>query len=324
VKFAKRRCIQLNGQEIERTPLLVPSFSSKGFPDVKKIIQTTSEVIDGATLVSAYDLAHELIEGPFDFPQLIFLDSGGYEASKDSDLSELGDYEHAVREWNSDMHEATIAKWSSKSPTVLISYDHPKERTSISEQIDRANLLAANRKDLARELLLKPETDRSHYLNIASVITHIGAIAQFDVVGVTEKEIGSCILERMQNIAKLRQALDSVRMDIPIHVFGSLDTISSPLYFLAGADIFDGLTWLRFAYHDGFTMYKHNFGAMSLGINAKSHLVDGRCWFSNYGYLVELQLEMRRALSNGGFSSFRYHSDLFERSYLSLVEAMEE
>jgi len=36
--LAERRVIGRNGQEIERTPLLVPSFSSKGFPEVKKIV----------------------------------------------------------------------------------------------------------------------------------------------------------------------------------------------------------------------------------------------------------------------------------------------
>ena len=92
--LAKRRAIQRDGVPVERTPLLVPSFSSKGFPDVAKIIKTTEEVIEGATLVSAYDMHYERINPPFDFASLIFLDSGGYEASKDTDLSELGDYEH--------------------------------------------------------------------------------------------------------------------------------------------------------------------------------------------------------------------------------------
>lgn len=36
--LAQRRALKLHGREIERTPLLVPSFSSKGFPDVRNII----------------------------------------------------------------------------------------------------------------------------------------------------------------------------------------------------------------------------------------------------------------------------------------------
>jgi hypothetical protein len=70
----------------------------------------------------------------------------------------------------------------------------------------------------------------------------------------------------MQNIAKLRNALTKAGIDIPIHVFGSLDSVTTPLYFLAGADVFDGLTWLRFAFHEGQTLYKQNYGALHLGV----------------------------------------------------------
>jgi hypothetical protein len=94
------------------------------------------------------------------------------------------------------------------------------------------------------------------------------------------------------------------------------------MYFLAGADIFDGLTWLRFAFHAGYTMYKHNYGALELGVKTGSHIIDGRCWFHNYGYLVDLQLEMRRFLNNGDFGCFRYHAGLFERAYGNMKEVV--
>jgi hypothetical protein len=66
--LAKRRVLKIDGQEIERTPLLISSFSSKGFPDVDKIVKYCSELIDGATLVSAYDLHYANIVPPLDFP----------------------------------------------------------------------------------------------------------------------------------------------------------------------------------------------------------------------------------------------------------------
>ena len=43
-------------------------------------------------------------------------------------------------------------------------------------------------------------------------------------------------------------ALDDAGVGIPIHVFGSLDPLISPIYWLAGAEIFDGLTWINMAY----------------------------------------------------------------------------
>src|SRR4051794_14219187 len=79
-----------------QTPLLVPSFSSKGFTppngpsEVNKIIETVSEWIDGTFLISAYDISKGHIPRPEDLtnkPEIVILDSGGYEISDDHDLS---------------------------------------------------------------------------------------------------------------------------------------------------------------------------------------------------------------------------------------------
>ncbi len=322
--LAKRRALKLNGKEIERTPLLVPSFSSKGFPEVKKIISYCSELIEGATLVSAYDIYHKKIKPPFDFPSLIFLDSGGYEASKDAELSDLGDREHRPKRWTREMHEEVIADWTSLVPSVLISYDHPKTRVSITEQIDRALAIAPGRGEFLRELLLKPETEKQTQLPIAEVVRHVHRFGEFDIIGVTEKEIGRSLVERMKHIARLRRALTAAGLETPIHVFGSLDTISTPMYFLAGADIFDGLTWLRFAFHEGLTVYKHNFGALRLGMDTRADVVDGRCWNQNYYYVKELELEMRRFLKGHDFGVFTHHGPLFQAALASAMEALGE
>jgi hypothetical protein len=44
------------------------------------------EYISDEVLVSAYDLHYKQLEPGFDFASLIFLDSGGYEASKDAEI----------------------------------------------------------------------------------------------------------------------------------------------------------------------------------------------------------------------------------------------
>jgi hypothetical protein len=105
-------------------------------------------------------------------------------------------------------------------------------------------------------------------------------------------------------------------------VFGSLDTVTTPMYFLAGADIFDGLTWLRFAFHAGNTVYKHNFGALKYGVGTKAHMIDAHCWHDNYYYLREMELEMRRYLSSGDISEFKYHAELFRTALRSTIEAI--
>jgi hypothetical protein len=320
--LAKKRSLQLDGLEIARTPLLVPSFSSKGFPQVAKIIETTEEVIESAVLISAYDLYYHHITPPFDFASLIFLDTGGYEASKDLDLSDLGDRDYAPRQWSQEMHESALATWDSRIPTVIISYDHPKERLPIKTQIQRAKRIASSRTSVLREILIKPETKGQTLVKVESIASNIHALADFDIIGLTEKEIGNSLLSRMENIARVRLALDKAGLDKPIHVFGSLDTISTPMYFLAGADIFDGLTWLRFAYREGYTIYKHNYGAVELGVREKAHLIDARCWFHNYGYLKDLELDMRRFLKQHDFRELKYHSEMFREAYESIAEAV--
>ena len=321
--LAKRRSLILNSHEIERTPLLVPSFSSKGFPEVANIIEYCSELIDNVMLVSAYDLHYEKIKPPFDFASLIFLDSGGYEASKDAELSDYGDKEHFPKEWSREFYEAQIAAWNTgpNTTSVIVSYDHPKERLDIRAQIDRATGMAAGRTDILREILLKPETVGQTRLQIDAIIKNIHRLAEFDIIGMTEKELGDSIRARMASIARIRRALTGAGLETPIHIFGSLDTVTTPMYFLAGADIFDGLTWLRFVFHNGYTIYKQNYSALELGVRTSSSVIDAKCWHQNYYYINQLEDEMRRFLLKNDFSSFRCHSEKLEMAYQSVVEA---
>lgn len=319
--LAGKRSLRFRGAEIERTPLLVPSFSSKGFPDIGKIVKYSEELIEGPALVSAYDLHYNEIAPPLDFASLLFLDSGGYEASKDLDLSDFGDKRYQPRKWARESHEAVLATWRSRVPTVLISYDHPRERLLIDQQIERARGMAPGRTDVLREILIKPETADQRFLNVERIGQHVHSLAQFDIIGVTEKEVGYSLLDRMKNLGRLRTALNKAGLNTPIHVFGSLDTITTPMYFLAGADIFDGLTWLRFAYYDGRTLYKQNYGA-TVGLSIKAHVLDGICWNHNYRYLQELQLEMRRFLNAFDYNAFRFNGELFRNGVESVMEAI--
>jgi hypothetical protein len=243
------------------------------------------------------------------------------EAGKDEDFSELAEHSHSPQSWTPENHQAILDSWESNVPTVVISYDHPKKRIPITEQIDRAQALPA-RENALREILLKPETDGQRLLNLDHVVSHVHRLAQLDIIGITEKEIGSSILDRMKNVARLRIALGKAGLNTPIHVFGSLDTLSTPLYFVAGADIFDGLTWLRFGYREGQTLYRQNFGALTLGVHTKAHMIDARCWVSNLQYLKDLELEMRRFLKDHSFEAFKYHRGIIEQSFQTVAEAV--
>ncbi|MDW3181367.1 hypothetical protein [Roseobacter sp.] len=67
----------------------------------------------------------------------------------------------------------------------------------------------------------------------------------------TEKEIGASTKDRLTFLAAFRDLLDEAGMETAIHVFGGLDPLMTPLYFLAGADVFDGLSWLGYAFKMG-------------------------------------------------------------------------
>jgi hypothetical protein len=143
--LARRRTVRLGNATELKTPILLPSFSSKGFPKVQKILKASEEYIADEILVSAYDISHGILFQKFDFASAIFLDSGGYEASRDADLSEVYEGEHVVKDWNPEMYQEVMQNWTSASPTVFTSFDHPRHRTDTREQIERARKLTLRR-----------------------------------------------------------------------------------------------------------------------------------------------------------------------------------
>jgi hypothetical protein len=69
-------------------------------------------------------------------------------------------------------------------------------------------------------------------------------------------------------------------------------------------------------------VYKQNYGALTLGVVTPAHVVDGRCWNSNYYYMRELELQMRRFLNGNDFGSFTHHGDFFRGAIESAMEAV--
>lgn len=322
--LAGRRYFFAGTDKAISTPLLVPSFSSKGFPDFKSIISYTLQVIDGSVLVSAYDLIHEDLTGSFDFRGAVFLDSGGYEASIDQELSEAYGKKYVPKEWSLELYQKAISGWSCGRPTVIIGYDHPLERLSLKKQIERAEENIPNGDNIFREILIKPSNKDKHLVDTKAVVKLVNKLQNFHAIGFTEKEIGENLLDRMRNISAVRRSLNKTGQSFkPIHIFGSLDPVSIPLYFVAGADIFDGLTWLRFGYYEGVAVYRENFAALGFGqgvprLDLSPLAVKGVSWTENYRYLMQLQGEMHNFIQTQDFKSFQHHSKLIEQAYKSV------
>ncbi len=322
--IAKQRDLRINGKRVAQTPILLPSFSSKGLApgSLKAVMQFAEGLISEEALVSAYDIHHGEIELPT-FPSVLFVDSGGYEASDQLDFSDVGKRRHEPRKWNPELHTTTLDRLGSAIPTVFVSYDH---RRPVSEQAQCARDLLAKYPRAGRELLIKPSSTKSRYVDIDAATAYAKALSDFDVVGFTETELGSSTFERMVAIARVRRALREQGSDIPIHIFGSLDPVSSPLYFVSGADVFDGLTWLRYSFKDGQTTYKHNYGMLHLSIRERDERVNARSATNNYYYLLNLRDEMLRYLGSGrgDFNCFRHHAEFFCNSYESLKQKVGE
>lgn len=317
--LADIREIKINGITIEDTPAIVPSYSSKGFTDVGKIIELhTSMIAEVGVLISAYDIAKNFITKIPEFSSFIILDSGGYECSKMKDLSDDNKENYTNVDWKYDELIGVLDSWSSQVRTISVSYDHPKQRCSVKEQIERARAQFANRQ-FGRLLLIKPSSEGSERVDIKEILSCIYELRDFDIIGLTEKELGFSIYNRMTNIAKIRTALAYAGFNTPIHIFGSLDTISTPLYFLSGADIFDGLTWLRYAYNNGMATYINNFVALKEGIRVNDEHVKAIVWAKNYQALLDLQITMRRFVKEKNFSVFGGQiAKFFERSFREL------
>lgn len=309
---------------IGQTPMLVPAFSGSVYSDIDEVVKFMGEFIIDQVLISAYDIHYKRLKTIPTCAELIFLDSGGYEISREGDLSELGNINpekekedpEELQEWKEELYSKVLKEWPSgisTSHTVAVNYDHPSRRQPIEDQVKNAVRLLAARDDMLKEILLKPETV-AQYLPINSIIDHIELLQQFDIVGLTEKELGKSTLDRMLNIGKIRKAMDEKGIIRPLHVFGSLDTVSTPLYFIAGADIFDGLTWLRYSYMDGLTVYWQNFGAIT-NIGSSDRQIRLKILVDNIYYLSSLRSEMLSYSHDGDFNHFVHHSTLLKKSY---------
>jgi len=291
--FSRRSKIILHTQVVAETPLLLPSFSSKGFPEVRKIMKLMAGFITSPILISAYDVHYRLIPRKITFSQLLFLDSGGYEARIEHDLSEAYGRLHKPKPWTKRFHQSVLKQWNSRWPTVAISFDSPAQFLSLPKQIERASELRQKFNHLSWEFIVKPESKDS-YLPLERVLKRVVQLSGFAVIGLTEKELADSVFDAMTKIARLRTYMDAAGLTAPIHIFGSLDALTTILYFLAGAEIFDGLTWLRFGYQDGKTLYSQNYGVLrdAEGLRRRTDERHFEMWLNNYYYLEKLRTQM--------------------------------
>jgi len=216
---------------------------------------------------------------------------------------------------------SVLDDWPEEIPLVIVSYDHHDERKPVADQVSSARKLFRQHSQHIHLLLLKPQKSTQTLIDetLKSAIADAAQLGSFDLIGVTEKELGRSMLERMFRIACLRRAMDEADVTIPIHVFGSLDPVSVCLYYVSGAEVFDGLTWIRYGYEDGRCVYTHNLGVLKYGLGVSDNLVKSRAMADNYYFLQDLQRRLREFEATGKWDKLKPHAELVENACDSLA-----
>jgi hypothetical protein len=124
---------------------------------------------------------------------------------------------------------------------------------------------------------------------------------RFHVVGVTEKELGSNILDRLITVASIRCALDRAALkNLPLHVWGGLDPIMTPLYFCAGAELFDGVSWLRYGYANDCATTRDAYTVLEGLAQTPWRRAEAIRLAKNLSYLETATIHMRQFVDHGG------------------------
>jgi len=120
--------------------------------------------------------------------------------------------------------------------------------------------------------------------------------------------------ERLTFLSSLRSLLDDAGLDIPIHVFGGLDPLMTPLYFWAGADVFDGLSWLRYAYAHGRSLYAKSFVSSEYPRDLAPEAY-GEMRRRNIRALTDLQVNLQQFLVSQDATVFGSVADSLEATW---------
>ncbi|HEY5286725.1 MAG TPA: hypothetical protein VIJ50_06445 [Solirubrobacteraceae bacterium] len=263
--LARRRRHRLsNGVEIQ-TPVIIPSLSTRnvGRIDVDDVPESISSAalrivggqLDEAMLVSAYDLARRpmfeadrLLAGAtntvYDSATLLMIDSGLYETRERVGYDDGA--AATVTDWDEAAYEVVLQTLPDV-PIAIVNFD--VDHAPFSDQIAAAQRLFAAHSSRASVMLLKPEHEK-RFIDDALLGAVAADLRSFDIVAVTEKELGNTLLERLRTLVRVRRVLERSNVAAPLHVFGGLDPLLTPLYIACGAEIVDGVGWLRYAYLD--------------------------------------------------------------------------
>ena len=282
------------------TPLIAPSFSSRGFPYISDIWEEFRYKLYGVCLVSAFDVAGGRIPADVtDMVNIVILDSGLYETNEG--WIESGDRHtpSSATKWTRKQHHETVKSIGEGGNAMLVNFDHVG---ALEDQIERASEDFSLALHAASDFLVKP-TDATEWVNIPKLSQHLEALKQFDAIGITARELGGSFLKRCSSIVSLRDLLNDAGLDTPIHVFGAINPYEVLAYFFGGADIFDGLSWLRLTFRSDGSVPIDESALEDMKWNLPEANLHSEEWTNNLRFLYRLQEALQEYAFNGKFES---------------------
>jgi len=333
-------------------PRLVPAFSSKGFPFLKSntsgtrsskkkgvpsgkknsnkelseaslALELVGDFIRDSILVSAYDIFHSHLRKPeryFKNKEMVFIDSGGYELGPDFDSTEPIHLLTPTKKFTLENYTEVLRDLSEEFPFAVANFDYGTKQKPLLDQILAGQKLFGKFPALLTDFIIKP-VGGQQYLDVDDIIRHIKKFQAFSILGIAEKDLGKDLAQKLKFVAKLRLAMDREEVAIPIHLWGGLDPIFTPLYFFAGAEIFDGISWLRYAYIDGVATYRDCYNVLSGGIETPMDHVRALTLSHNLEFLRSQSTNFREFVIHKAkrFDMFGSRAGVLEKAYRTMV-----
>ena len=268
------------------TPLIVPSFSSRGFPNLSDIWEELSNRLYGVCLVSAFDVAQGAIpKDVTDLVNVVVWDSGSFETGNGH--MEFNGH-HATStpvKWTRKRYQDTLKNIGAGSNAIVVNFD---QVGPLEEQIFRASEDFALVPLAASDFLVKPASEME-MINLPKLGLYLDQLAHVSVVGIAAREAGDSLLTRCCSIVMLRDMLNEAGLDTPIHVFGAINPYEVLAYFFCGADIFDGLNWLRCLFRNSGSIPIAESATEDFQWNLTDSELRMQAWTHNLRFLFQLQ-----------------------------------
>ena len=282
------------------TPLIAPSFSSRGFPYVSDIWEEFRHKLYGVCLVSAFDVARVRIPADMsDMVNVVILDSGVYETKAGEPGLIAPEVSLSPDAWTREQYFEVVHSVGHQANLMLVNFDHVGW---LKNQIDLAVEGFSMASCAASDFLVKPAAPEE-LVNVPELAQFADALKQFSVIGITAREAGGSFLERCRAIIMLRDLLDDAGLDTPIHVFGAINPYEVLTYFLCGADIFDGLNWLRLAFRNSGSMPIDETATEEMNWNLTDWELQAIQCTYNLTLLFRLQQAMQEYATTGDLES---------------------